>query len=181
MTNDNAQHDGNESFPWPQYEAVWKYGNRLVLRKYMDFDGGARNRKFLCYVFFVLKEDGHYERVASSSSFGLGHTEALKHWKPKVSAPAPSLNFLDHIEGMLVSMVKRGRAKQLQRFDFAVGYHNGTEWKAYYPTLDALLEHHLNKQEQSQEYLDFLRSEELEKKRAEWDQESPNAVEFPKQ
>jgi hypothetical protein len=178
-------------YPHPRFEALWKYDNKMVLREFIldeEVDGSKYKatavalRKFYQYLFFVLRDNGEYELIVASSEFQTGLYDAVEVWDPpkEKTKKADQSSFLTHIEKMLWSMVKKGKQEQIKQFDFAVGYHDGMLWRAFYPTLKTLIEHHKTTAvEQNQEYLNYLQSDDLKKVREEW--EKTPGVEFPNQ
>lgn len=164
MTLRLTENQLDSRFPYSLYGRIWRYENKLVLRY---FDLGKTT------YFFFCKNGPHYEFIIKTRDFDFGREISENIWDPKAEPQQYSLKnmLLNHIDGMLSSMVKRGKLNQINKFDFSSVYYGKGEWHAYYPSLEDLIEYHLSLPEQVDEYLTYLRSDELKAQRDEWDKE----------
>lgn len=168
-----TEYQFNHCYPQQQYAAIWRYNNRVVLR-----ESGTTKPVF----FFFCKNGYYYEFIIKTRDFDLGREISENVWDPKATpVEASGKNFLlDHIQSMLQSIVKKGNTESLRKFDFCSVYYAKGVWHAFYPTVEDLIDFHVaNVQEQDEDYLNYLRSDELKAKREEWDKEP--FVDMPQQ
>ena len=151
------------NYPITRWRTVWNYENKVVLRE-------CNAQPNTSYVFFC-KNGPYYEFIIKTRDMPWGEKISKDIWHPKAKpTEASGKNFLlDHIEGMVSSMVKRGNLDDIRKVDFSAVYYGKNEWHALYPCLEDLLEFHLAKTEPHNEaYLQYLRSDDLKALREEW-------------
>lgn len=153
-----------------RFRPLWNYENRVVL---VEKDSSK------CH--FFCKNASHIDFILATSDFEFGRSIAEDVWSPKAKPTEFSTkNFLlNHIEGMVSSMVKKGQTDKLTKFDFSAVYYARDGMHAYYPPVEELIAFHEAKPEQNEAYLEFLRSAELKERIADWNKEEGITIPTP--
>lgn len=149
----------------PKYNTIWNYSNRLLLQTIEE------NQVF--YLAF-LNKDYQYMLIAFGNDFDLVIQKAKEIWNPKIEYKSIDTKSaaLDMIEDTIMSILKRNKIETLKKSHCSYIYFGSdNKWHAYYPTNEVLIEFHKNKNPQSQQYIDFINSEQFATIRKQWDME----------
>lgn len=154
----------NAAFPAESYRIVWEYSNRLVVHDKLT----GR------WLFFDKARDEMWTLIADSESFEQGIFFAKAAWSPR--APKVKIDFrrscLEQIEMLVLPLIKKGQQDKLTKYDFSVVYYSGSNWRAFYPSVDELVEFHVARngvKPIDSDYISYLNSDEFKLIREAWD------------
>jgi hypothetical protein len=166
----------DQMFQYPDYQRLWQHNKRLVIR--------ALGSRAPNYFFFYKNENSNFVFLFNGADFEDLSNKAMPYWENKrvESNAMTQESCIDHIEGIVSSLVKKNKQDTLRKFDFSFVHYSFTDekWHAFYPSTEKLLSRHQERTDcEHCEYCDYLRSEEYQSIRNEWDKVA--TIEVPTQ
>lgn len=128
-------------YPTPEYSFIWRYENRIVVRKNAPKESGIVAEY---YFYFWDRSTDLCRWLAAETNFEIGEKLAMEVWKPKKNLTVPvkfsEQEKLEHISQNLLSLVKRNKSNEIVPSDFCFVYYSGERWVCYIPESNKLLD-----------------------------------------